>query len=277
MSAIAVNIKTAETVGDLLRFWRQRRRLSQQELALDANVSTRHLSFIETGRARASRQLLVHLSDTLAMPLRERNRLLLAGGFAPRYRELPFDDREMRLLLDSLQTLLHAHEPNPALIVDAHWNLIAHNSAATLLWAGVDESLLEPPVNVLRLACHPEGLPKISTMTPVCNRGLLDRLRRRAHDDADQPLLDLIEEMDSYLTDRHDSEARPFSGDGVTATFGLNTAAGTINLFTVIATLGAPLEVNAASLAIETFIPADADSATKLRELSETAVGEMRV
>jgi transcriptional regulator with XRE-family HTH domain len=270
LSTIAVTDRTAETVGDLLRFWRQRRRLSQQQLALEANVSTRHLSFIETGRAHASRQLLVHLSDTLAMPLRERNRLLLAGGFAPRYRELPFDDREMRLLLGSLQTLLRAHEPNPALIVDAHWNLIAHNSAAALLWAGVDAGLLEPPVNVLRLACHPGGLPKISTMTPVCNRGLLDRLRRRAHEDADQPLLDLIEEMDSYLTDTYDIDPKPWSGDGVTATFGLDTPAGTIHLFTVIATLGAPLEVNAASLAIETFLAADANSATKLRELADT-------
>ena len=167
MSDIAVTTRTAETAGSLLRFWRQRRRLSQQALALEANLSTRHLSFIETGRAQPSRQLLVHLSDTLAIPLRERNRLLLAGGFAPRYRELPFDEREMRLLLDSLQTLLRAHEPNPALIVDAHWNLIAHNHAATLLRSGVDPGLLEPPVNVLRLACHPGGLPKISTMTPV--------------------------------------------------------------------------------------------------------------
>jgi transcriptional regulator with XRE-family HTH domain len=270
LSTIAVTTGTAETVGDLLRFWRQRRRLSQQELALEANVSTRHLSFIETGRARASRQLLVHLSDTLSMPLRERNRLLLAGGFAPRYRELPFDDREMRILLDSLQTLLSAHEPNPALIVDAHWNLIAHNAAAALLWTGVDPSLLEPPVNVLRLACHPEGLPKISTMTPVCNRGLLDRLRRRAQDDADQPLLDLIKEMDSYLTNTDDTDPRPLSGDGVTATFGLHTQAGTIDLFTVIATLGAPLEVTAASLAIETFLPTDANSATKLRQLADS-------
>ena len=267
MSTIALPESKDVAAGDVLRFWRQRRRISQQELALEANVSTRHLSFIETGRARASRQLLVHLAETLAIPLRERNRLLLAAGFAPRYREVPFDDREMKPLLDSLQELLQAHQPNPTLIVDAHWNLIAQNPAAALLWNGVDPILLEPPVNVLRLACHPGGLPKISTMTPVCNRGLLNRLRRRAHDDADEALLELIAEMESYLTDT--DEHPGWSGDGVTATFGLHTQKGPIQLFTVIATLGAPLEVNAASLAIETFLPADPESALKLRQLDQ--------
>lgn len=268
MSTIAISTEKDGTVGDLLRFWRQRRRLSQQELALDANVSTRHLSFIETGRARASRQLLVHLAEHLDIPLRERNRLLLAAGFAPRYKELPFDDREMKLLLESLNGLLDAHEPNPALIVDAHWNLVAHNQAANLLWAGVDPSLLEPPINVLRLACHPGGLPKISTMTPVCNRGLLDRLRRHARQDDDRELLDLIAEMDEYLGDPNEANPARWTGDGVAATFGLHTSAGLVQLFTVIATLGAPLEVNAASLAIETFLPADPDSATKLKQLA---------
>lgn len=267
MSAIVTAAETSVPVGELLRFWRQRRRLSQMELALEANVSTRHLSFIETGRARASRQLLVHLAENLAIPLQERNRLLLAGGFAPRYRELPFDDREMQPLLESLETLLQAHQPSPALIVDAHWNLIAHNPASTLLWEGVDPELLEPPINLLRLACHPGGLPRISTMTPVCNRGLLDRLRRRAHDDADDALLDLITEMEGYLTDADDGPPT-WSGDGVTATFGLHTALGLVRLFTTIATLGAPLEVNAANLAIETFLPADEDSAAKLRQLA---------
>lgn len=268
MSTIAISTENEVTAGGLVRFWRQRRRLSQQELALEANVSTRHLSFIETGRARASRQLLVHLAEHLDMPLRERNRVLLAAGFAPRYRELPFDDREMKVLLESLEGLLDAHEPNPALIVDAHWDLIAHNQAANLLWTGVDKSLLEPPVNVLRLACHPGGLPKISSITPVCNRGLLDRLRRRAHQDADQELLGLIAEMEEHLGDPGDSDHVRWSGDGVTATFGLHTPLGLMQLFTVIATLGAPLEVNAASLAIETFLPADADSADKLRQLA---------
>ena len=269
MSTAAISTEHEATAGGLVRFWRQRRRLSQQELALEANVSTRHLSFIETGRARASRQLLVHLAEHLDIPLRERNRLLLTAGFAPRYRELSFDDREMKVLLDSLEGLLDAHEPNPALIVDAHWNLIAHNQAANLLWAGVDARLLEPPVNVLRLACHPSGLPKISTMTPVCNRGLLDRLRRHAHQNADHELLDLIAEMEEYLGEPDESDHVRWSGDGVTATFGLHTPLGLVQLFTLIATLGAPLEVNAASLAIETFLPADRGSAAKLGQLAE--------
>jgi transcriptional regulator with XRE-family HTH domain len=251
--------------GDLLRFWRRRRRLSQLDLALEANLSTKHLSFLENGRARPSRQLLEHLTHTLELPLRERNRLLLAAGFAPHYRELPFDDRAMAPLREALDGLLAAHQPNPALVVNAHWELVASNPAAALLWDGVDPRLLEPPVSVLRLFCHPDGVPRISSATPVCSRPLLERLHRRAHDDADQTLLDLVAEMEGYLAG---AEPRSWNGDGVMATFELQTRLGEVSLFTVIATLGAPLEVSAADLAIETFLPADAQSADRLRELA---------
>jgi transcriptional regulator with XRE-family HTH domain len=251
--------------GDLLRFWRRRRRLSQLDLALEANLSTKHLSFLENGRARPSRQLLEHLTHTLELPLRERNRLLLAAGFAPHYRELSFDDRAMAPLREALDRLLTAHRPNPALVVNAHWELVASNPAAALLWDGVDPKLLEPPVSVLRLFCHPDGVPRISNATPVCSRPLLERLHRRAHDDADQTMLDLVAEMEGYLAG---AEPRSWNGDGVMATFDLRTRLGEVSLFTVIATLGAPLEVSAADLAIETFLPADAQSADRLRELA---------
>jgi transcriptional regulator with XRE-family HTH domain len=255
-------------VGDLLRFWRRRRRLSQLDLALEANLSTKHLSFLETGRARPSRQLLEHLTHTLEVPLRERNRLLLAAGFAPHYRELPFDDRAMAPLREALDDLLAAHQPNPALIVNAQWELVASNPAAALLWEGVDPKLLEAPVNVLRLFCHPDGVPRISTATPVCSRPLLERLRRRGHDDADHALLDLVAEMEGYLAEANGAEPASWNGDGVMATLGLQTRLGEVRLFTVIATLGAPLEVSAADLAIEAFLPADPESAAMLRELA---------
>ena len=187
------------TAGELIRFWRTRRGLSQLELSLDANVSTKHLSFVETGRSSPSRQLLVHLAQHLDLPIGERNRLLLAGGFAPPYLELPYDGEVMQPLRDSLARLLEAHEPNPALIVDGLWNLIESNRAASLLWDGVDPELLEPPINLLRLGVHPGGLPRISSMTAACNAPLIHRLKRRSREDADPALAELIEEVESYL------------------------------------------------------------------------------
>jgi len=162
-----------QTAGQLIRFWRTRRRLSQLDLALDANLSTKHLSFVENGRSRASRQLLIHLAQHLDLPMAERNRLLLAGGFAPPYLELPYDGALMQPLRESLRRLLDAHQPNPALIVDGLWNLIEANPAAALLWDGADDALLEPPINMLRLAVHPGGLPRISSMTAACSTPLI--------------------------------------------------------------------------------------------------------
>jgi transcriptional regulator with XRE-family HTH domain len=253
-----------QTAGELIRFWRTRRGLSQLELSLDANVSTKHLSFVETGRSRPSRQLLVHLAQHLDLPIGERNRLLLAGGFAPPYLEQPFDREVMQPLRESLRRLLEAHEPNPALIVDGLWNLIEANRAASLLWDGVDPELLEPPINMLRLGVHPGGLPRISSMTAACNAPLIHKLKRRSREDADPALADLIEEVESYLPDEPpDSPATQ-----PVVSLDLRTPLGEVRLFTVIATLGAPLEVTAANLAIETFLPMDEESAGRLSELS---------
>ena len=194
---MAVNTETEpQTVGELVRFWRAQRRLTQMDLALDANLSTKHLSFVETGRSQPSRQLLVHLAQHLDLPMAERNRLLLAGGFAPPYLEQPYDGEVMQPLRESLSRLLEAHEPNPALIVDGLWNL--------------------------------------------------------------------IEEVESYLPDE------PPTGRATqpVVSLDLRTPVGEVSLFTVIATLGAPLEVTAASLAIETFVSMDARSAARLGELA---------
>jgi transcriptional regulator with XRE-family HTH domain len=263
-----VVVEEPQTVGQLIRFWRTRRRLSQLELALEANLSTKHLSFVETGRSRPSRQLLVHLAQQLDLPLAERNRLLLAGGFAPAFLELPYDGAMMQPLRESLRRLLDAHQPNPALIVDGLWNLIEANSAASLLWDGVDPALLEPPINMLRLAVHPGGLPAISSMTAACSTPLIHQLKRKSRDSADTALGELIDEVESYLP------AEPPAGGTIhqpMASLDLRTPLGDVSLFTVIATLGAPLEVTAANLAIETFLPADAESAARLQELAEQA------
>ncbi len=221
-------------------------------------------SFVETGRARPSRQLLLHLSQHLDLPIAERNRLLLAGGFAPVYLDRPYDSEAMRPLRESLHQLLEAHMPNPALIIDGLWNLIDTNDAASLLWAGVDPELLRPPVNMLRLSVHPGGLPSVSSMTAACNVPLIRQLKRRSRDNADDELAKLIDEVESYLPDDLPASA----AQQPMVTMDLRTRLGEVRLFTLIATIGAPLEVTAASLAIETFLPADAAGAARLRELA---------
>jgi transcriptional regulator with XRE-family HTH domain len=264
VAPVAVQIeREPQTVGELIRFWRTQRRLTQMALALDANLSTKHLSFVETGRSRPSRQLLIHLAQQLDLPIAERNRLLLAGGFAPPYLEQPYDGEVMQPLRESLSMLLEAYEPNPALIVDGLWNLIEANRAASLLWDGVDPELLEPPINMLRLGVHPGGLPRISSMTAACNAPLIQKLRRKSREDADPALGQLIEEVESYLPD--DPPAGLATQPVVS--LDLRTPLGEVSLFTVIATIGAPLEVTAASLAIEIFVPMDARSAARLGEL----------
>ena len=254
-----------QTAGELIRFWRTQRRLTQMDLALDANISTKHLSFVETGRSKPSRQLLVHLAQELDLPIAERNRLLLAGGFAPPYLEQPYDGELMRPLRESLSRLLSAHDPNPALIVDGLWNLIDSNRAAELLFEGVDPELLEPPINILRLSAHPGGLPKISSMTAACSAPLIHRLKRDSRENVNPELRALLDEVSEYLPND------PPSGQATqpVVSLDLHTRLGDVRLFTVIATLGAPLEVTAANLAIETFVPMDAESASRLTELSE--------
>ena len=258
------------TAGELIRFWRLRRRRSQLDLALEAEMSTKHLSFVETGRAQPSRQLLLHLAQQLDLPLAERNRLLLAAGFAPVYLDEPYQSEAMRPLRDSLRRLLDAHLPNPALIVDGLWNLVEANSAAGLLWDGVDPELLTPPINMLRLAVHPGGLPSISSMTAACNTPLIRQLKRRSRDDADDALAALVDEVESYLPDQPPTSP----AHQPVVTLDLRTREGDVRLFTVIATLGAPLEVSAANLAIETFLPADAASATRLLVLATSPTAE---
>ncbi|HSI55234.1 MAG TPA: helix-turn-helix domain-containing protein, partial [Ramlibacter sp.] len=172
--------------GEHLRHWRQHRRLSQLDLAQEADISTRHLSFVETGRSVPSREMVLRLAERLDVPLRERNALLVAAGYAPMYRERPLDDPALSPAKQAVDLILRSHEPYPALAVDRHWNLLAANRMLPHLLATVDPSLLQGPVNVLRLSLHPQGLaPKIVNLAQWRNH-LLERLRQQVHatDDA---------------------------------------------------------------------------------------------
>ncbi|HZZ51224.1 MAG TPA: helix-turn-helix transcriptional regulator [Pseudonocardia sp.] len=256
------------SAGSLLRLWRQRRRLSQLDLAVGAGVSTRHLSFVETGRAQASRALISHLAGYLDVPLRERNRMLLAAGYAPAYPEYDYHEPAMDSLRTALSAVLAAHEPHPTLIVDRLWNVVEANQAAALLTEGVDPELLTPPINALRLGFHPNGLPRIATASSADNLGFLRRLRRVAEENADAELLALLTEIDRYRPSGGQNAVALDDGEPL-ATVELHTKVGEVRLFTIIATLGAPVEVTSSALAIESFLPADEDSAAKLRALAD--------
>ena len=182
-------------VGELLRDWRQRRRMSQLDLACDADISTKHLSFLETGRSRPSREMVLHLAERLSVPLRDQNVLLGAAGYAPAYRERSFDDPAIMVARRGIDALLAAHDPNPALAIDRHWVMVACNKGTMNLVAGVEPMLLRPPVNVLRLSLHPAGLaPRIANL-PDWRAHIIQRLRRQIDITGDSVLIDLLEEI----------------------------------------------------------------------------------
>lgn len=189
------------TVGVLLRGWRQQRRLSQLDLALDADVSARHLSFIETRRSNPSPAMVLQLCDQLEVPLRERNRILLAAGYAPAFDEHPIEAPEMGPVREAIDRVLAGHEPYPALVVDRHWAMVASNAAIELLVDGVAAHLLDPPVNVLRLSLHPDGLASRIVNLGEWRSHLLERLDRQAAATADPALAALHEELSGYPGD----------------------------------------------------------------------------
>ena len=252
--------------GALLRVWRQRRRRSQLDLALDAEVSQRHLSFVESGRATPSREVVVRLAEQLDVPLRERNALLLAAGYAPLYGERPLDDPAMRVARATVEVILQAHAPHPALAVDRHWRLVAANAAVAPLLAGVaDPALLSPPVNVLRLSLHPSGLaPRIANL-PEWRAHLLERLRRQVAASADAVLASLLAELAAL-------GPSPASGPvaaaqlqaGIAVPLRLDTAQGQLSLISTTTVFGTPVEVTLSELAIEAFYPADNATAERL-------------
>ena len=258
------------SLGDLLRDWRQRRRLSQLDLALDAEVSTRHLSFVETGRAHPSRELVLHLAEQLEVPLRERNTLLLAAGYAPVYAETPLDQPEMGVVRGALDRILASQEPFPAFAVDRHWNVIANNRpAGALMSAGVAPGLLEPPINALRLTLHPAGLaPRIRNFGDW-SAHLVSRLHRLAAVTHDPALAALEAELNAYPGVRSHADAHTEPGPQLYVPLILEGPdAAELRLFSTISTFGTPLDITLAELAIESFFPADEETARALRAAS---------
>jgi transcriptional regulator with XRE-family HTH domain len=254
-------------VGDLLRGWRQRRRLSQLDLASEAEVSTRHLSFVETGRSKPSRELLLHLAEHLEVPLRERNALLLAAGYAPVHAQTPLDAEAMTPVRAALDKILAGHEPYPAVIVDRRWDLVmANRPAIEILTDGVSPDLLAPPMNALRITLHPDGMaPRIANFAEW-SAHLLQRLHRQATIAADPEVIALLEELRGYPDVTETSPAAVDPAAMLFVPLRLRTADGAeLCFFSTVATFGTAVDITLAELSIESFFPADAATEAALR------------
>jgi transcriptional regulator with XRE-family HTH domain len=250
-------------LGMQLRRWRNHRRLSQLDLALDAGVSARHLSFVETGRARPSRELVLALARHLRMPLRERNRMLLAAGFAPCFAEHGLDDERLAAGRAAIGQVLAAYQPNPALAVDAHWDLVEANGAALALLADVAPGLLVPPVNVLRLSLHPLGLaPRILNL-PQWRSLIFQRLDEEVEATADPALVALLDELRAMPG----GEAKVGPAESFVLPLRLASPAGELSFISMTTVFGTPLEVTLSEVAIEAFLPADTATAERIRTL----------
>lgn len=247
----------APGVGGLLRDWRQRRRLSQLDLALSAEVSTRHLSFVETGRSTPSRELVVHLAETLGVPLRDRNSLLLAAGYAPVYRETALEADEMAPVRAALDKIVGGHEPFPAIVVDRQWELVTANAPALgILTDGVAPELLAPPVNALRVSLHPEGLAKRIVNFLQWAEHLLERLERQIAVSRAPDLVALAEELRTYPGIGSASRPSDLAGR-LFVPLVLRHAGQELRFFSTVSTFGTALDITVAELAIESFFPAD--------------------
>ena len=259
-------MSTTTAVGDLLREWRQRRRVSQLDLAGDADISTRHLSFIETGRATPSRDVILRLAEQLEVPLRARNGLLTAAGYAPVFNERPLDDPALSLARQAIERLLAAHEPFPAIAVDRHWSLVAGNRAATMMMTGAAPELLRPPVNVLRLSLHPRGLASKIENLDEWRAHILARLRRQVEVSADPVLGSLLKELSELP---HSGSAHA-SHDyvGVLVPLRFVTDGGVLSFFSTTTIFGTPVDITLSEIALESFFPADAETAVALQRVS---------
>ncbi len=254
--------------GTLLREWRLRRRLSQLDLACETGISTRHLSFVETGRSQPSREMLLQLAEGLGIPLRERNGLLLAAGYAPMYSARPLADDALSAARKAVDLVLTGHEPLPALAVDRHWNLIAANRALPPLLEGAAPELLAPPVNVLRLSLHPDGLARRIVNLPEWRAHLLERLRHQLEVTADPVLSELLAELRGYPANAPNDAGRAGVNSSIVVPLQLATETGILNLFSTTTVFGTPLDVTLSEIAIESFFPADQETAGALLRLA---------
>jgi transcriptional regulator with XRE-family HTH domain len=257
-------------VGDLLREWRRRRRLSQLALACEAEISARHLSFLETGRSLPSREMILHLAEQLNIPLRERNVLMIAAGYAPTFAERSLEDPALRPARRAIDLVLAGHEPYPAIAVDRRWTLVASNKAITPLVARADPELLRPPVNVLKLGLHPDGIAPRIINFPEWRSHLIARLRQQIDVRADPFLKQLLGEILSYPMPTNGAKATRTTEEygGVVVPLRLAAEDGVLSFFSTTTVFGTPVDITLAELALECFFPADTATAETLRRLA---------
>lgn len=265
---------TSSAFGPALRGWRTRRRLSQLDLAIEAEISTRHLSFLETGRARPSREMVLKLSERLDVPMRERNALLNLAGFAAVHGQRPLDAPDMAAARTAIERLLKAHEPYPALAVDRGWTLVMANAAVAPLMAGAAPHLLDGPINVLRLSLHPEGLaPRIRNL-PEWRAHVLERLRAQFAASADPAILALLDELWAYPAPPG-PRGQTAPGSAIATPLVLDGPDGPLSFLSTTTVFGTPLDVTLSEIAIEAFFPADEETARKLSARQAPGGGEV--
>jgi transcriptional regulator with XRE-family HTH domain len=266
MQSVAPTAKSKPAhVGDHLREWRQRRHLSQLDLAGEAEISARHLSFVETGRAAPSRDMVLRLAERLDVPLRERNVLLVAAGFAPAFPQRALDDPALKSAQRAIDLVLKAHEPNPALAVDRHWNLVSANRMVLPLLEGIAPRLLGQPFNVLRLSFHPEALAARTVNLGEWCAHLLERLHRQCEATADPELIKLYHELKTYPVP---ARSAPLGADTVAIPFKMRLDGETLSFISTTMIFGTPVDITLSEIAVETFFPADDVTAERLRAMA---------
>lgn len=256
-------------VGEHLRQWRQRRRLSQLDLAMEAEISARHLSFMETGRSAPSRDMLLRLAERLDIPLRERNVILVAGGFAPTFPQRSLDDPQMTSARAAIDAVLKAHEPNPALAIDRYWNLVSANRMLMPLLEGLPPALLQGQVNVLRLGLHPDGIASRTVNLHEWRGHLLERLHRQCEATADPVLIALYEELKTYPIPARKAP-HTVGADSLAVPFRIRMGDNVLSFISTTMVFGTPLDVTLSELALETFFPADEMTAETMRSLAKS-------
>src|SRR5215470_5165151 len=255
-------------IGNHLREWRGRRRMSQLGLALDAGISTRHLSFLETGRAQPSRDMVLHLSEQLEVPVRERNLLLVAAGYAPIFPERPLEDPALAAARAAIDLVLERQKPYPAFALDRHWHIVASNAALPELYDGVAAELLQPPVNVMRLSLSPRGLASRIANLAEWRAHLLFRLRRQAELTADATVIELLREVSAYPAPA--GKAPQAFDHEIAVPFRIHTSGCLLSFFSMTTVFGTPVDVMLSELVLELFFPADNETAIAVQRMATT-------
>ncbi len=266
-------VLTGEAVGGLIRDWRRRRRMSQLDLACDANISAKHVSFLESGRSNPSRAMLLLLAECLDVPLRTKNAMLIAAGHTAAFKQRDFTAPAMAVARRTVESLLAAHDPNPAMVIDHHWTVLCTNKAVANLVAGAEPILLRPPVNLLRLMLHPAGLASRIVNLAEWRGHIAARLRREIDLTGDTGLTDLLEEIRDYPCPRGAPFGSVgFDGGSVAIPFQLVTIDGTLSFFNTTTRFTTPTDITLAELAIEAFLPADQETIDIMRRSAQRTV-----